>query len=590
MYKAAREFLGKVVEYPKKLFLARDVDKRVESLLKDYENNTVTNIANQLSKVNGVDGRLLVLLNLNQIDCERLHNQLKEEWDNIYLQNFLEELFDVLLSYGEISKTPQEAYRYYIHVNNILGTGVQGVVSAGLFGTCKDSLFAIKNTKSKDNRDLIREFVVGRELSSLNNPVFTRIYSIFPCSRALDVDKKVISFCQTGEQYTIGFQLLQGKTLSDTQLTTSQFEIVFIILLSALYQASQIEFTHHDLHNENVFIRKLDTPMLVPVSIPGVDIEYVLTEYFPFILDYGLARVNTRYGPILPDGYQNFGIRDEYVPMYDIYKLLFFTLRDQPYLGIEHLFRNLENDLTPYNSRDFVKTLSKGNEYFIVPEFLRGMSIDDYAAGIMEHIEKHAFMGEFEDYQIIGEYTEEDYFRSYNLLNKTLSNSDVTDKVLLDFKYPIKGNTTVKSSSYVEFYADMMRKIIAKLERLTPQLNSMSNEEFELHYFQLTDMYRTVHDGIHRYAQRTAHDKRVRDAATYEKRVKMYGYKKAQEEPFDAMGHDGFEIVNKDRLIETFNKIGKILIIWDKKLKSLIDQKKIPDVKNAIFKVREIKI
>jgi len=588
MFKAAGDFLGNVARVPKQLFSAREIDKRLGKLLKDYEYNATTNITKQLSKVDGIDGRLLVLLNLNQIDCERLHEQLKDEWDNIYLQNFLEDLFDVLMSYGEISKAPQEAYRYYIHVNNVLGTGVQGVVSAGLFGTCKDSLFAIKNTKAKDNRDLIREFVVGRELSTLSNPVFTRIYTIFPCSRALDSEKKVISFCQTGEQYTIGFQLLKGKTLLETELNASQFEIIFIILLSALYQASQLEFTHHDLHNENVFIRKLDKPMLVPISIPGVDIEYVITEYYPFILDYGLARINTRYGSVLPDGYQKFGIRDEYVPMYDIYKLLFFTLRDKPDLGIEHLFKNLENDLTPYNSKDFVKALSKGNEYFIVPEFLRGMSIEEYAMGIMEHIEKHSFMGNIDQYQIVGEYSPEEFFKSYNLLAKTPSSNDVTDKVLLDFNYPIKGNSTVKSESYIELYATMMRNLIAELNRLTPQIENMSDEKFEMYYFHLTDMYRTIHDGIQRYSQRVAHDKKVRDMATYERRVKMYGYERAQEEPFDAMGLDGFELTNKDRLIDTFNKIGKMLIIWDKKLKKLIDQRRIVDVRNAIFKVREI--
>lgn len=525
---------------------ARQVDQRVSKLLKEYEKNAVVAIPSEI--------RLTTLLNLQNLDCQKLHQLLLNEWDNVELHNFVEDIFDVLLSYGELSKTPNSTYRHYIHVNKVLGAGAQGVVSAGLFGVCDESIFAIKNVTSlKASRDLLREFVVGRELTKLGNPVFTRIYSIFPCSQVLSVDKKPLTFCQTSEQYSIGFQVLQGKPLKDAELTTAEFEIIFMIILSALYQAAGIEFTHNDLHNENVFVRKLDEPVIVPIHLPGISAKYVLTEYFPFILDYGLGRIKSSVGDIMPDGYEEHGIKNEYTPMHDIFKFLFFTLEGAPNLGIEHLMNIFEPGMTPSNSKMFVRAQKVSNTYFVVPEGLRSITLREYIRENAKHFEKHAYKRNPADsYRVVGTYESENFFEEFGLLQATISTDDFTDSVLENYGIPLENNSMIIPEITEEKYLSMLEGISSDLRRIEDKINLMDVKVFQSYYYNLTDRFRTAYDGINRY----------------------FAYNP--------------DPSSKRKLKSLFNHIGDRLKPLDRYIRQLIKEGYVPEVTFAIFRERNV--
>lgn len=542
------------------------VNARVSHLINDYRRRVSTETVERIPKVNGIDGRLLILMNLKNLDCKQLAEYIIEEWDNEHLHNFIEDVFDVLLSYGKISKNPQEAYRYYLQVEDVLGAGVHGIVSAGLIGNCNTPFFAIKNSKTGDNFELAREFVVGRELSKLNNPVFTRLYALYNCSSVLNVGDSVDSYCQSGEQYSIGFQLLKGVPVRKSELTTEEFEIIFIIILSTLQQASQLGFTHYDLHSENVFVRKLDESLLVAVNIPGINISYVKTRYFPFILDYGFARIETNRGSIYCQGFEKYGILDEYVPMYDIYKFLFFTFYDHPDLNITHLVSPLERDIPLHNPNNYLRALKKKSEFFTVPNDLRKVSIEEYADSIREHIEKHDYQGPPTDYPLVGSYEPENFFETFGLLKKTKSTDDVTDSVLLDFGQKLEGNSLVKPINYLNLYNETLDQLSEELEALKPDMEHLDDEEFKRYYFNFTDELRNVFDGIYRLVERLEYERKKTNA----RKVNL---------------SDKREI---EMLKDKFNAVGKQFIPWDRRIKKMIEENKLVDIKSAIFKVRYI--
>jgi len=578
MFKNITKFLDDVVNYSKDAILTYQVNKRISKSIEDYERNAKESITKTLPRVNNVDRRTLALLNLKAFDCKDLSERLVEEWDNIYLHQFLENLFDLLLSYGELSKEPVQTYRYYLHVEKVLGRGAQGIVSAGVIGSCDKPFFAIKNTRSYDPSDILREFVIGRELSSIRNSVFTHIYTIFPCSNVLSVMKNVIGYCQNDSQYSIGFQLLNGKNLKDAELTTSEFETIFIIILSALCDAAKIQFTHHDLHNENVFVQKLAAPIIVPIRIPGLDISYVKTEHFPFILDYGLARVQSKHGAIFPEGFEKYGIKDEYVPMHDVYKLLFFTLKDQPDLKIEHLMTIFDKNITPINSRDFIKDLSKRNQFFVVPEQLRKMTINEYVSSVRIHLEKYAYKGDINSYRMLGSYKEKDYFKEYDLLREVRAGDLFTDNVLITFNIPLTGNTKSYTATYYLDIGKMLRQLLH--ERLAiKDVDALEPLKFEEIYFSFTDKLRTIHDLIVEYVERTAYDKKIRD-----KEISFFSRKDKDKNKIQ----DDLEKGNRFSLINFFNSVASDLIKWDERYLSLIRIKKVADNLESIFWIRYI--
>jgi len=521
------------------------VSKRVENLLRKNRQNVIERFSNEeITKI---------LLNLDNIDEDFLYSQLINEWDNIYLLKFIEDLFDIIYMYSQKSGNVEETYRYYLHVEKILGQGAQGIVSAGDFNTDsknKNPLFAIKNTKDVQNTDdLIREYVVGRELDKFNDPVFTRMYSLFPCSHVLSVNKEPVSFCQTNKEYSIGFQLLQGKPLKDVALTTGEFEIIFIILLSSLYKSSKYQFTHNDLHNENVFVRKLDKPVLVEVELPGSSITYIKTNYFPYILDYGLARIVTKEGSIHPRGYEEFGVRDVYAPMHDIFKFLFFTLEGAPNLGIEHLMNIFVPDLKPSNSRMFIKAERVKNTFFVVPEGLRNITLEEYIIENLSHLEKHSYRDDISSYHIVGNYKNVDYFEFYDLLSENLPTNTFEDKIANTFE-----------NNYYNFddeIGSFDKSLVGLYNKLNEhRIKDMNESTFEKLYYKYTDKLRSLSD----------HYTRIN--------LKL----------------DALKNPNKNKLNKFFtqrlNNIGTALLAWDRHFKNLIRTKKILNVQSAVYQKR----
>ena len=251
--------------------------------------------------------------------------------------------------------------RMYIHNLRQIGSeSVEGYSLLGDFENAKD-MFVIKVSRSPTDDTLLHELIIG--LYGTNKlrqyiPNFAYIYGGFKCSPPL-VDpesKKVVTWCLHNEN-AVNYVLYENITSGSNPsiplskyietCTGKEFVNVYIQLVYALRLALKvIDFTHYDLHYDNVLIR-----------IPNADhshsnmrkfqiayetergVEYITTDNIPTIVDYGFSHIHTddvldQYGTVIKSG-QHYG-RSNLVPfsiyayrswiIHDVYKLLMFCM------------------------------------------------------------------------------------------------------------------------------------------------------------------------------------------------------------------------------------------------------------------------
>lgn len=466
----------------KKLFKREDdVNGRVKKIIQRNQRESLK----EIDREDEYD----ILLGLDNIDVNLLQQQLDEQWDNIYLQKFIEDIFDYLGSYA--NDDPEDIYRHYLKVQEVLSED-DVIISTGTFRSEVNTdsvIFSLKNSQNKEN--LLREYVIGRELDVFENPVFLRMYGVLPCSRVLAVEGEVISFCQTDNETSIVFQYLNEKAMIDIKLGTEDFFIVFIILLNALQEASSKKFTHYDLHNETVYLKKLKFPHLVKINLPGLSIKFVKTRYFPFITNYSLSRITAKEGDIYATGYEEMGIGNSYFPMYDIYKFLMFNLSANPTLKIEKLLDVFIPGLNPSNSKAFIEEQLIENKYFIVPEEFRNYSLEKYLKDIKFELEKYSFTGQT-SLPIIGKYEPENYFEKYNLLIPREPENSFEGEVAIKLKTGYSPEPTE--------WVDEIQELIDQLDDFKGEITepSLSGNSFKKKYFEYTDRFKTYNDQYER--------------------------------------------------------------------------------------------
>ena len=104
-----------------------------------------------------------------------------------------------------------------------------------------------------------------------------------------------------------------------------EFLQIYLQVLNPLNLAyKKFDFTHYDLHSENVLIQELPYPISIPFYHPDGRTLYLRTNFLARIIDYGTAHVKI-------EG-QHFGVfraenrgqifPDRSFPMHDAYKLL----------------------------------------------------------------------------------------------------------------------------------------------------------------------------------------------------------------------------------------------------------------------------
>lgn len=212
--------------------------------------------------------------------------------------------------------------------------------------------FVVKSPRQTDPdaiSNLLHEYFVGAfGTNMLRNqiPNFAYILGFFQCAppyleswpyvsggaltpQSLK-DRRALTYCQNdagGNQvvYVLYENVTDAVTLRQFILDGCSFEdylnVLVQVIMAEQVAYTEIDYTHYDLHDENVLIKKL--PEEIYIQYPG---GYLRTRYLAMIIDEGRAHIQyeqRNYGYALVQG----GIYpDRSYPMYDIYKLLMFSL------------------------------------------------------------------------------------------------------------------------------------------------------------------------------------------------------------------------------------------------------------------------
>ena len=331
------------------------------------------------------------------------------------------------------------------------------------------NMFVIKVPKSERN-DLLHEFLVGMELNSLRRyiPNFSYVFGGFRCSSTVlreesnilgrPVDRSPVNWCNnsgSNVEYIVYENIAPAVELSEyvKSCTFEQFLDKYLQILYSLLLAQDLKnFSHNDLHTDNILIRKMDQNVSIPYTTEKNIIEYVNTDGIATFIDYGLSMIKLSDEKSSGSG-KSIGVYglekaglygDTLIPLYDAYKILMFSLfnmlinKNHDCLGkCEKLFRffnrseNMSEFLKkhrnglftlPLNSKTIKVTLVNLIEYIrLIPETNKIVTIKPFTAKILGCTGNEICVTDGKAVNILGYNTDKqinDVFDYYDLVSR----------------------------------------------------------------------------------------------------------------------------------------------------------------------------
>ena len=275
--------------------------------------------------------------------------------------------------------------RWLHNLHRIGAESVEGFAMRSDFDKADDT-FIVKAPRDINNPVLLHEYFVG--VNGLNQlrkfvPNFAYIMGGFKCSLpVIDDEKKVVSWCNNMDypiDYVIYENITPGKTLSETINAGCNFTEWLNYYMQILYALKiaheKTDYTHYDLHTENVIIREVPQGSNgkvfgIPYETEKNITEYIVAGKIATIIDYGLSHI--KY-----DG-RHFGIADrsswgvqsdKSFPMHDAYKLLMMSIRDMYIADQKESLNMASNILNFFNNTESVNDVVKNQikTYYYLP-------------------------------------------------------------------------------------------------------------------------------------------------------------------------------------------------------------------------------
>lgn len=279
---------------------------------------------------------------------------------------------------------------------------VQGYAFSASFKSLPNQ-FLIKASHYPQDRNTRHEYQIGQILNKLRLEYqiynFAYSFGLFTCAGPIIADRKVLLYCDQENPrektyYLINEYIPQAKSLYhyllDKQPGQSEILNIFLQVLFALEIAQkEFNFTHYDLHIENVLIRTLPHTVNLPYRR-----QNLTTDKLAVIIDYGLSYINTpNYTAGVDDPsedkvYQKAGIRaDKIFPMHDVFKFLADMLRVVKHYNLR-LYERLKYLLEFFpkvkeNIDQQIIDLYKPEHY--IPEEIEEKTIEDYIRFLFQH-------------------------------------------------------------------------------------------------------------------------------------------------------------------------------------------------------------
>ena len=312
---------------------------------------------------------------------------------------------------GSLSKS-QRIRHWIINLHQIGAESAEGYAMRGDLDGVKDS-FIVKVPRSASD-GLMHEYFIGvYGLNALRAivPNFAYIMGGFKCAPPYINNKNVDSFCENDRDPSknVNYVLYEnispaisfGTYISQKSTSFVMFLEKYMQVLYALHIAVRdSDFTHYDLHIENILIRNIshgpansdDTKVegvnqfFIPYQTERGQ-EYLLTDGISTVIDYGQSHIKYNgqdYGYFRNISYNTYPNRS--FPMFDAYKLLLFSMRTMRENGNIESYKGCELLLRFFNSTEPIDEIvdKQRATYYVLPIVAQNAtaSIFDYTTYI----------------------------------------------------------------------------------------------------------------------------------------------------------------------------------------------------------------
>jgi len=332
---------------------------------------------------------------LGSIDKNRLRDILTKYFYNGTMMKVAFCIFESILSdrgpLADGGLTENERIRYWLHADRQIGSeSVFGYAISTSFDD-SDNLLVVKAPRpGVGPGDGVHEYIVGA--LALNNirkyvPNFAYVFGTFDCSSpVIGANKEIDTWCgyQPGVNYVIYENVNPSTPLGNLNKSIGfdKFLNYYLQIMLALRVAySKYDFTHYDLHDQNVLVRKLDRMVAIPYDTPKGK-RYIVTDSIATVIDYGQSHVKIDGKSFGFYGLEAYGtLADHSFPLFDAYKLLLMSMRTMLTSNNINAFNGAATLLkffTRQEAKEVVKSQSK--LYYVLPRIDKTLSatLDDY--------------------------------------------------------------------------------------------------------------------------------------------------------------------------------------------------------------------
>ena len=238
----------------------------------------------------------------------------------------------------------------FIDTLDVLSTGADGIVYNARFFSDIELIIKLPINQDDEEEDeeekqeeikrkremMIREYYIGvKAMNKLRYIVPNFVYTLgcFMCDKPSD-SNPLENLCENVSGATspfIVYEKIPGdkekhvNTVGDlisNKLSFDQWLVIFFQLLLALEVAQrEVEFTHFDLHFENVMIRKQNNfEYSVPLDMSTYTIKN--PEFIPVIIDFGRSTCSIDSETIGTYAFEELGVLNHMVPGQDMYMFM----------------------------------------------------------------------------------------------------------------------------------------------------------------------------------------------------------------------------------------------------------------------------
>jgi len=458
------------------------------------------------------DNASLSLVNLNQQKISEI-SQYKQNESCLVKSIFAKDSFGGLIV---------ASYPAYLFLTDIKQFGAESAFGNVMSLTYKTSTgnkvrlpFLVKSTKDPNDKSLHLESVIGEYINNLRSLVPNFVYSlgVTTCSPAINDPntKNNLSFCDADGEVT--YLVLEdlspvtdlSKVCDDPNTTFNTWFNYYMQVAFALHIAHDVyDFTHYDLHWQNVLIKDMGKTIQYKINFAGTDI-YIKSNALSIIIDLGRAHIKTKQGQHLGTDVGSLGIfPDRSFVLYDLYKLLMFSAGSILYskrtdTAIQQMLGSMNEIFYYFNKTDNFQDMIniwRDNTYSLYSNFTDMKDASEFFNYVNTNQVLSQNLESFisiTKYQGIDEHEFRQVSSNYNLWSDLLNaNINITNPNQLLYLYETTKNDPVKqrivanqiaaftsSNNLNDYYQQLNSKFNSLQGRLNKQSLSRISQQFD---------------------------------------------------------------------------------------------------------------